>query len=95
MDKARTVGMEAYAAELDEKIAILEMLLNTYDDGRCKSFFCTAVNLLVLEDINAVIHELEVSTHSDIQRKDAAAMARRLFEEMAMKRDISLKLRKK
>ena len=44
------MGMETYLEELGEKTAILEKLLAGYNDGRRKSFFCLAVNLLELSD---------------------------------------------
>ena len=46
--RAQTMGLEAYRAMMDEKIAILEHLLARYNDGRRKTFFCTAVNLCLL-----------------------------------------------
>ena len=42
LEKAKTIGMDAYARELNEKTAILETLLDNYDDGRRKNFFCIA-----------------------------------------------------
>jgi len=95
MDKAKRIGMDAYAAELNEKIAILVKLLENYNDGRRKSFFCIAVNLLDLQDVNEIMKELEGSAEPEETQKEAAVKAVRLFEEMAEKRGISLKLRKK
>jgi len=93
--KAKQVGIEAYRAELDEKVEILENLLKSYNDGRRKSFFCTAVNLLDLQDIKSVIKRLGEETDSDSLLKTKAAAAVRLFEEAAEQRGISLKLRGK
>ena len=53
-DRARAEGIDAYRADLDEKVALLEALLRDYNDGRRKSLFCTAVNLLPLADVRAV-----------------------------------------
>jgi len=94
MDKATEVGMEAYQAELNKKIRILESLLEHYDDGRRKSFFCTAVNLLELEDVHTVMEQIAVEALPELSLKEKAKVAAHLFEEMAAKRDISLKLRK-
>ena len=58
-DKAKQIGIEAYKAELDIKIKILEELLNNYDDGRRKSFCCLAVNLLELHDISSIMDRIE------------------------------------
>ena len=47
-ERIRKSGLSAYQAELDEKVAILEELLEQYNDGRKKSFFCLAVNFCLL-----------------------------------------------
>ena len=38
MDRAQQLGLEAYLKELHEKMAILQRLLESYNDGRRKSF---------------------------------------------------------
>ena len=86
MEKAKRIGIEAYKTELDEKIGILETLLQKHDNGRCKSFYCLAVNLLDLNDIKTVMGSIG-------NNADSKTVVR-LFEETAERRDISLKLRK-
>ena len=81
--KAKEIGIEAYKAELNEKIGILQELLKNYDDGRRKSFYCTAINLLELDDVRAVM-----------ERVTDAKSAVTAFNEMAELRGVSLKLRK-
>ena len=41
-----------------EKSRHLEMLLENYNDGRKKTFYCQAVNLLTLHDIRNVMKVL-------------------------------------
>jgi len=93
--------METYEAELNEKVGLLETLLNNYDDGRRKSFYCSATNLLELQDIKSVMNqldrlagEIEQGAPLNLESKIKAAAAVRLFEEMAALREITLKLRK-
>lgn len=98
--RAKELGLEAYRAELEEKAAVLRILLERYNDGRRKSFFCTAVNLLALVDVRAVMEQIagwqpEAGLPEDAERKQRAAFAAACFQEMADKRDVSLKLRKK
>lgn len=95
MDKAKRIGIESYKTELNEKIKILENLLKNYDDGRRKSFYCLAVNLLDLRDINIIIETITDETESELSLKTKVATTVRLFEEMADSRGVSLKLRKK
>ena len=94
MEKAKRIGMDAYKAELDEKIGIVETLLNSHDDGRHKGFFCLAVNLLDLQDVKAVMERLVDETTLDMPIKEKAKIAERLFEETAQQRGILLKLRR-
>lgn len=87
-------GIEAYRAELDEKVELLRLLLERYNDGRKKSFFCTAVNLLPLADIRQAAAQLESETQPGSQ-KEKAALAEGMLRDAAEKRGISLTLRKK
>jgi hypothetical protein len=93
-EKAEKIGLDAYQAELNEKVEILGRLLNRFDDGRRKNFFCLAVNLLELMDIKDVMARLEEIITSDFILKEKAALAVRLFQEIAYIREIPLELRK-
>lgn len=55
MKKAQKIGIEQYNSELIEKAEILKYLLANYNDGRRKSFFAIAVNLLDLHDLKNII----------------------------------------
>ena len=94
-ERIRKSGLSAYQAELDEKVAILEELLEQYNDGRKKSFFCLAVNLLELQDVRELMAQLKQEEKPGNTVKENAAVAVRLFEDMAKKRNMELKLRKK
>jgi len=94
MEKAKRIGMEAYEAELNEKIKILEKLLTDFDDGRRKSFYCLAVNLLELQDIKEIMRKTAEATKPDSKLKEKANVCTGIFEETAAQRDISLKRRK-
>lgn len=82
---------EDFRAELAEKSRLLTELLEHHNDGRRKSFFCTAVNLLPAGDTAAVLEQLDVS----LPLKERAAQAVRLLNGAAEARGISLKLNKK
>jgi len=92
-EKAKRIGLPAYEAELNEKVKVLEHLLKNYDDGRRKGFFCLAVNLLEFHDTNAVMEQIADEANPAAPQKEKAAAAVRLFEAMAEKRGVSLKLR--
>lgn len=95
-EKVKKIGIELYKSELAEKIEILKYLLANFNDGRRKSFFCLAVNLLELQDIKSVVEQIKTETESDnLTLKEKAAIAANLFQTMAVKRSILLKLNKK
>ena len=95
MEKAKRIGIDAYIDEQNEKIIILTELLSNCNDGRRKSFFCLAVNLLDLPDIKTVLTRLDNEIQSETPIKQKAATATQLFNEIAEQRGITLKPRRK
>ena len=94
--KVKVGGIEAYQAELERKMTILQTLLAHYNDGRKKSLFCLAVNLLELKDLEHIMKKIETeAAQGDRTEKEKAALAAGELSSMAEKRGISLKLRKK
>lgn len=93
MQKAMKNGIEQYKAELDEKILFVEHLISNFNDGRKKNFYCTAVNLLDLADLNDIKEQIDNSDET-ISHKDKVKMIEAWFNEKAQSRDIDFKLRK-
>ena len=94
--RARELGLDAYLARLEEKRAILDVLLAGYNDGRCKTLFLTAVYLLPLEDLQSVMAALASRPELAAQPiKERALAAVELLQEKADRLCISLKLNKK
>jgi hypothetical protein len=96
LEKMKRIGLEAYQRELHQKMDVLDKLLSEYNDGRRKSFYCLAVNLLELHDLKSVMEEIETEVESNpLEVREKAKIAVKHFEEMAGRRDIHLKLHKK
>lgn len=96
MEKARKIGMDAYNAQQREKGAILRQLLASYNDGRRKTFFCVAINLLDLQDIKDVMEQTTRIADIDKQGlKEKSAFVAGLFQEKAREKGLELKLRRK
>ena len=93
IEKARR-DFNAYKAELNVKIQILQELLTGFDDGRHKSFYCLAINLLELKDIHLI--RGYIGNHVDLQAtlQEKAKTLAILFQAMADEKEIVLKLRK-
>ena len=94
MDRFRELGAELYLAEQQRKKDLLDHLLNQYNDGRRKTLFCTAVNLLTLNDLENIVRELDENT-LNLSLKEKAVYAAGLFQKNAADKNISLKLRRK
>ena len=72
--------MDAYNREQRGKREILAHLLENYNGGRKKSFFCPAVNLLELSELRETVERLPAAD---------------VFRNIAGRRNTELKLRKK
>lgn len=93
IERFQTVGVDCYNAEQEEKIRLLGYLLSSCNDGRRKTLFCLAVNLLELPDVRIVVDRLMVSNLSTV--KERAVYASALLQEAADKKGIPLKLNRK
>lgn len=91
--KAQRIGLEHYRAEQEKKAALLKRLLAEYNDGRRKTLFCLAVNLLELDELTAMIEEADAETET-LPIKEKAAYLAALFQKCADQKGIVLKLRK-
>lgn len=94
--RAREIGMEAYNTEQIRKSEILQTLLADYNDGRSKTFYCVAVNLLPLPQIEKIMDQVANNPSlSSLPMKDKAAYLVALFQGYASQKGLLLKLRKK
>ena len=96
MEKAKRLGIDAYNAEQAEKANILEVLLSNYNDGRKKTLFCVAVNLLELQDLQTVLKEIDCKPDMEtLTFKEQSAFVAGLLQDAAVMKNIDLNLRKK
>ena len=93
LDRAQELGLNAYIDEVRAKRTILDKLLASYNDGRRKTFYCTAVYLLPLEDLKNVVAKLEDQPECAV--KERAATAVKMLQETADDHGVPLKLKKK
>ena len=89
------MGLEAYLAELAEKADILLNLLRDYNDGRRKTLYCAAANLLSLDGLRTVMAQLSQGVNENRPLKDKATQAAALLQTAADAEGVSLKLKKK
>lgn len=89
LDELKRVGTDVFEAQLGEKLVILKDLLEHYNDGRRKSFYCLAVTLLPLADLQVCMSQLANASLTSVQEK--AKLAVDLFQQAAKKHGILLK----
>lgn len=96
IERAREIGIEAYNNQLSKRIQILEQLLSDYDDGRSKTFYCLAMNLLPLPEIEILLERtIHENAFIDLPVKEKCRQITGQFKELAQQQGILLKLRKK
>ena len=96
LEKVRQFGTEAYNTEQMEKMKILDILLSGYNDGRKKTLFCVAVNLLNLQELKEALREIESRPDMEILTlKEKSAFAAGVLSEIASRRKVDLKLHRK
>lgn len=93
MHKAKRIGIKKYHEEQLIKIEILNRFLDSYDNGHRDVFFCLAVNLMEIDDLNNVLKQAdEICGNMNLSEKSDST--KRLLNDCASKRGITLKLRK-
>lgn len=96
LERAQSIGIEQYNLEQQEKVQILSHLLSNYNDGRRKNFFCVAVNLLELSEIQEAIKQIQSNDElSSLPFKEQCLHVVEVFQKIANRRNIKLKLIKK
>lgn len=93
METVRTAGPEACRAGQAERREILEFLLANCNDGRRKTLFYLAANLLTLESLREIRREAEAM--ADLSLKERGTRAAALLQASAEREGVFLKLRKK
>ena len=95
----RKFGIEKFIEEQSKRIRLLEVMLENYDDGRSKSFYCIAAALLPTVDLERALKKAkQESVKEKIQPNDfktEAKILRSFLEDSAVKNRIELRLRKK
>lgn len=96
LEKARKIGVEQYNREQQEKVRILSWLLSNYNDGRRKTLFCVAVNLLELSDLREAVEQIQ--SHQELSAlpfKAQCQYAADVLKKLGEKRNLALKLVRK
>lgn len=93
METVRTAGPEACRAGQAERREILEFLLANCNDGRRKTLFYLAANLLTLESLREIRREADAM--ADLALKERGTRTAALLQASAEREGVFLKLQKK
>ena len=96
IEKFKRIGAQAYHAEQRDKAELLQMLLADYNDGRKKTLFCAAVNLLEPDALKTALNTTESGAgFEELSQKEKSARVAEALQSAAKRSGVELKLRKK
>ena len=87
-------GIKEFARLEAEKQKFLRHLIDNYDDGRSKSFYCTSCQLIPLDKLKEALADAETTITVDVGIKEKAKIVRAAISHLAGTMQIDLKLRK-
>ena len=87
-------GIEEFVRLETEKERFLKKLIDNYDDGRSKSFYCIACQLIPLDKLRKVVENVELKMTEDTTSKEKTKLTRAAINNVANNLQIDLKLRK-
>ena len=87
-------GVVEFARLEREKERFLKKLIDNYDEGRSKSFYCISCQLIPLEKLKEALAEAEIKITKDTDIKEKAKLTRAAISNMADSLQTDLKLRK-
>jgi hypothetical protein len=93
-DFIRENGIEEFVRREVEKQEFLRHLINDYDEGRSKIFYCTSCQLMPLGKLREALAEAEAGIAEGADIKEKAGLVRTAINSLADALQIDLKLRK-
>jgi len=93
LDFIKKNGLEKFVQQETEKQKVLYQLINNFDDGRAKLFYCTACQLIPSEEVIKVIKQVSNSLKADADIKEKAKIMRTNLSKAAEVLKIDLQLR--
>ena len=87
-------GIKKFVRLETEKQKFLKYLLDNYDDGRSKSFYCTSCQLIPLDKLKEALADAKTKITEDTGIKEKARIIRAAISNLADTLQIDLKLRK-
>jgi len=87
-------GIENFIGQQKNRIKLLEVMIENFDDGRSRSFFCKAATLLGLIDLrnslDKTIQKIKTDKIKQDDVKNKARILKTILNEMALKEGVEL-----
>ncbi len=93
IDFIRTHGAAEFEKEQKIRESLLSEMLQKFNDGRSKSYYCIASTVLKIEELREALANVEAKS-KDLPIKEKAKMLHSILDSIAAKRNYLLKLRK-
>ncbi len=87
-------GIEEFVRREDEKRNFLRYLIDNYNEGRSKSFYCTSCQLIPLDRLKEALADAELKMREGTGIKEKAKIIREAIGNLADTLQIDLRLRK-
>lgn len=87
-------GIEQFAKKETAKVEFLRKLIDNYDDGRAKGFYCTSCQLVPLDILKTALKDAEAEMTEGADIKERAKIVRAAISSVADSLRIDLKLRR-
>ena len=87
-------GIEEFARLEIEKQKFLRQLIDNYNEGRSKGFYCVSCQLVPLDKLREALADAEIEITENTDIKEKARIVRAAISSMADTLQIDLKLRK-
>jgi hypothetical protein len=91
--------LDRFLEQQTKRIGLLQTMLDDFDDGKSKSFYCVAAALLPATALEDSLHRVQRQIKEDKVKsadvKTKASILRGLLDDCAAKTGVDLKLRQK
>jgi hypothetical protein len=98
LNEIKQRGLEKFIKHQAIRMKILDFLLNSFNEGRSKSFFCIATTLLPVDNLQVIISKskkrIEGENLSPEDIKSKSKIIKKMLNQSARNNNIELKLRK-
>jgi hypothetical protein len=94
LDYIKIKGIKQFVETQNVRIAILNDLLTSFDDGRSKNFYCISCTLLPVDKLQE-IHRFARSLNKELETKEKCRLIKNSLTKIADSMNIVLKLHQK